>query len=183
MKKLNTKAGFTLAELLIVVAIIAVLVAISIPVFSAQLERSRENTDLANMRAAKAEILAYFLESSEQYVLNASGVKGTEATAKPASGTGDGTDFTVNAKDTFTTYYVYDGTTGDLAVNTYQPKPYGKGTAGGEYSTVAANGVLFVAVDTEGTVKGMWGTKDGKKLDDGTTALTATDLKNWNELY
>ena len=56
MKKLNKK-GFTLAELLIVVAIIAVLVAISIPVFSAQLEKSREAVDAANLRAAYAEIM------------------------------------------------------------------------------------------------------------------------------
>ena len=55
MKKSNKK-GFTLAELLIVVAIIAVLVAIAIPVFSAQLEKSREAVDAANIRAAYAEI-------------------------------------------------------------------------------------------------------------------------------
>ena len=42
MKKLNKKHGFTLAELLIVVAIIAVLVAISIPIFTSQLEKSRD---------------------------------------------------------------------------------------------------------------------------------------------
>ena len=36
------KNGFTLAELLIVVAIIAVLVAISIPIFTSQLEKARE---------------------------------------------------------------------------------------------------------------------------------------------
>lgn len=53
-KKLNKK-GFTLAELLVVVAIIGVLVAISIPIFSAQLEKSREAVDLANLRAAYAE--------------------------------------------------------------------------------------------------------------------------------
>lgn len=46
--------GFTLAELLIVVAIIAVLVAISIPIFTSQLEKSREATDLANLRSAYA---------------------------------------------------------------------------------------------------------------------------------
>lgn len=56
-KKLNKK-GFTLAELLIVVAIIAVLVAISIPIFTSQLEKSREATDLANLRAAYAECSA-----------------------------------------------------------------------------------------------------------------------------
>ncbi|MDD6880917.1 MAG: prepilin-type N-terminal cleavage/methylation domain-containing protein [Firmicutes bacterium] len=50
--------GFTLAELLIVVAIIAVLVAVAIPVFSGQLEKSREATDLANVRSAYAEMMA-----------------------------------------------------------------------------------------------------------------------------
>lgn len=51
----NNKKGFTLAELLIVVAIIAVLVAIAIPVFTTQLEKAREATDAANLRAAYAE--------------------------------------------------------------------------------------------------------------------------------
>lgn len=57
MKKMNKK-GFTMAELLIVVAIIAVLVAIAIPIFTAQLEKSREATDAANIRAAYAEVVA-----------------------------------------------------------------------------------------------------------------------------
>ncbi len=64
MKKLHTKAGFTLAELLIVVAIIAVLVAIAIPVFSAQLEKSREATDLANIRSAYAEVVLDAIEDN-----------------------------------------------------------------------------------------------------------------------
>ncbi|WP_205508076.1 type IV pilin protein [Eubacterium pyruvativorans] len=41
MKTKVNKKGFTLAELLIVVAIIAVLVAISIPIFTSQLEIQR----------------------------------------------------------------------------------------------------------------------------------------------
>ena len=61
MKK-NNKKGFTLAELLIVVAIIAVLVAIAIPVFSSQLEKSREATDVANIRSAYAEVVTKYLE-------------------------------------------------------------------------------------------------------------------------
>lgn len=44
--------GFTMAELLIVVAIIAVLVAVAIPIFNAQLEKSREAYDIATMRQA-----------------------------------------------------------------------------------------------------------------------------------
>ena len=52
MRANNSKSGFTLAELLIVVAIIAVLVAVAIPVFAGQLEKSREAVDLANAWAA-----------------------------------------------------------------------------------------------------------------------------------
>ncbi|MDD4389278.1 MAG: prepilin-type N-terminal cleavage/methylation domain-containing protein [Eubacteriales bacterium] len=59
-KKLN-KRGFTLAELLVVVAIIAVLVAISIPIFTAQLDKAKTATDQANLRAAKAAAVVEFL--------------------------------------------------------------------------------------------------------------------------
>lgn len=60
MKKNNNK-GFTLAELLIVVAIIAVLVAIAIPVFTSQLEKSRDATSMSNIRSAYAEAQASYL--------------------------------------------------------------------------------------------------------------------------
>lgn len=63
MKK-NTK-GFTLAELLIVVAIIAVLVAISIPVFTSQLHKARVAADWANVRAYYAELQYEFMETEK----------------------------------------------------------------------------------------------------------------------
>ena len=56
MKK--KRKGFTLAELLIVVAIIAVLVAIGIPIFTSQLEKSREAAAAANIRAQYAQVMA-----------------------------------------------------------------------------------------------------------------------------
>lgn len=56
MKK-NRNKGFTLGELLIVVAIIGVLVAISIPIFTSQLEKAREATDAANIRSQYAEVM------------------------------------------------------------------------------------------------------------------------------
>ena len=57
MQKRDNSKGFTLMEMLIVVAIIAILVAIAIPVFSTQLEKAREATDFANVRAAYAEVM------------------------------------------------------------------------------------------------------------------------------
>lgn len=61
MKQTNRK-GFTLAELLIVVAIIAVLVAIAIPVFTKQLHNARVAADQANLRAYYAELQLDFQE-------------------------------------------------------------------------------------------------------------------------
>ena len=64
-KAKENKKGFTLAELLIVVAIIAVLVAISIPIFTAQLEKSKEAVDEANLRSAYAECSAAVLSATD----------------------------------------------------------------------------------------------------------------------
>lgn len=62
--KRNTK-GFTLGELLIVVAIIAVLVAIALPTFNKQLEQSKEKADIANMRNAYNLMDAYVSSKSK----------------------------------------------------------------------------------------------------------------------
>lgn len=56
MKRKRNRSGFTLMEMLIVIAIIAVLIAIAIPIFSSQLEKTREATDLTNVRSAYAQV-------------------------------------------------------------------------------------------------------------------------------
>lgn len=57
-KKLSKKKGFTLMEMMIVVAIIAILIAIIIPTFSGALSRAHAATDEANLRAYYAEQMA-----------------------------------------------------------------------------------------------------------------------------
>ena len=76
MKQKNIRKGFSLAELLIVVAIITVLTAIAIPLFNEQLERSREAVDMANMRNAYAVLATGIntgeLERGQKYLYDAS---------------------------------------------------------------------------------------------------------------
>lgn len=59
--KKNEK-GFTLMEMLIVVAIIAVLVAIAIPTFTSSLDKAKGATDAANIRAGYASMMLQVLE-------------------------------------------------------------------------------------------------------------------------
>jgi prepilin-type N-terminal cleavage/methylation domain-containing protein len=51
---IRREKGFTLMEMLITVAIIAILVVIAIPVFNIQLAKAKQATDDANCRSAKA---------------------------------------------------------------------------------------------------------------------------------
>ena len=95
LKKMNKK-GFTLAELLIVVAIIAVLVAISIPIFTTQLEKSRDAVTLSNLRAAYAQAqVAELNEASDTtnkvtYTKNADGTSTVKVEGVVSKGTQDG---------------------------------------------------------------------------------------------
>ena len=130
-KKLkNSKKGFTLAELLIVVAIIGVLVAISIPIFTSQLKKARLATNQANARAAYAAVEAQYLQDDTKtgdfsYDV-ATGKISTTATAGTVAMTGtDISAWTVDQNNLgTTTYKVWTLTVDDDgSVTTYKAGP------------------------------------------------------------
>ena len=99
MKKMNNKKGFTLAEVLIVVAIIAVLTAIAIPVFTAQLEKSREATDMANIRGAYAEVAAASITDPDNTITASVDLKQTQAKWQTTGANIAGIDITADLWD------------------------------------------------------------------------------------
>jgi len=54
--KRGTK-GFTLVEMLTVVAIMAVLVTVAVPVMTQQMEKARESTDVSNIHSVYADVM------------------------------------------------------------------------------------------------------------------------------
>ena len=102
-KFMKSKKGFTLVELMIVVVIMAILVAVAVPIFSAVTKNARTKTCLANQR----EIQAQFNNNSMSGILKiAAGDTYTLTTDADGEGgtwayTGTGTDLTATIKELF----------------------------------------------------------------------------------
>ena len=124
-KKLNKK-GFTLMEMLIVVAIIAILVAIAIPTFSNALQKAKIAADEANLRALYSEKVTEYLLSDGTAKIDAKMFKMDNAGAADATGnsfTVAGTNYKMQAKGATATATV--NTAGDVLTIAYT---YTKGT-------------------------------------------------------
>ena len=136
----RNKKGFALAELLIVVAIIAVLVAIAIPVFTAQLEKSKEATDIANVRSAYAEVMAEALTQG--------GAKEVKAVVTLKQGQDDwqGTNPNATLAKLGATYTGFDTNPGDVAVSG-TPSAGGTGTI--TYTPDADGGTPTITIEFE----------------------------------
>lgn len=65
-------------------AIIGVLVAISIPIFTSQLEKSREATDAANIRSQYAEVMAEAITTGND--VNVDGTDFSQGAVETAAG-------------------------------------------------------------------------------------------------
>lgn len=105
--KLSKNGGFTLVEMLIVIAIIAVLVAVSIPVVTGQLEKAREAADAANIRAAYAEVMIDALGGdaasyTKTVTITQKDAEWTSTITWPEGLTGADEDVTVGGKATIT---------------------------------------------------------------------------------
>lgn len=138
--KMKKQGGFTLVEMLIVVAIIAILIAVSIPLVSSSMDKTRHATDAANERAAKAEIMLQFLAGDEAKY------KGDDGTLKtqPFDATKD---------------YYYDAKEGVLSIQA-PTTSYGqceKGKHVGSY--------LKVKIDSDGIVTMEWAGASGVEKD------------------
>lgn len=61
MKKMNNK-GFSLVELIVVIAIMAVLIGVLAPQFIKYVEKSRQTTDIQNMDTCVSAVRAYYAD-------------------------------------------------------------------------------------------------------------------------
>lgn len=141
--KLNKQGGFTLIEMLIVVAIIAILVAVSIPLVNSSLERAREATDAANERSFKAVLTVSFLNGKYE----------VEGNAPVVFNPG--------------TIYAFDAAKGTLVRSTATVTGYGKSTrVTGVDNRDRRGQVLYGVIGTNGAVTMGWANTAPASADD-----------------
>ena len=80
MKKMNNK-GFSLVELIVVIAIMAVLIGVLAPQFMKYVEKSRESTDIQNLDTCVSAVRTYYADKDTvPDTVKVSGTKGNKLT-------------------------------------------------------------------------------------------------------
>ena len=131
--KLKKQGGFTMVELLIVVAIIAILVAVSIPMMNQALETSREAVDSANERDARGLTVTAYMTIEK-------GETGDVGINKEVGTAGGFAYYAVNEKDNI----------GALVKNLpAKAEAYGQGTAAGEEEEPRVGKVIKVTLQED----------------------------------
>ncbi len=131
--KLKKQGGFTMVELLIVVAIIAILVAVSIPMMNSALESSCEAVDQANERDARGLAITAYMTIEE-------GSPDDMGINKAVGTAGGSAYYTVNADDNL-----------GALVKDKPDEGYGQGTAAGKVTEVRTDKVIKVTLKEDAT--------------------------------
>ena len=82
---LRNKKGFTLIEMLVVIAIIAVLVSIIIPTVSASTSKAKAAADAANLRSVMGQLNGVLAEGDQMDAVQAQGLQTAESRMYPGA--------------------------------------------------------------------------------------------------